>query len=417
MDSYESLKAFYDETLNKDKSLFKTSNDEPTPISCIEEMISKIPESFWMNEHVRILDPCCGCGNFFIVILSKLLKYHSIHHILENMLYFNDLNLTRIDIVKKIFSAETFRLNITTHDFTTFENPEKFDLIVANPPYAHILESGKRASKNHNLIGVFIQKSLTLLKPGGLLLFITPDNWMSFADRNILITQLTSLQIHYLNIHQAKRYFPKVGSSFTWYLVENTPAYKDIEIEGIFQGRHYRDTVRSEIRRFIPLYYTRMIQDILHKTVDLPNQKFQVETSSDLHKYTKRDLISNTQSTEYCYKLIHTPTQTVWASRPHKYQSGFKVFISTTSYYGTFVDECGMTQSIAFIRCESREHAENLSRVLQHPLYKFLNNICRYGNFNNIRVLQQFPYCESVEDVYVKNGITDEEIRFIEESS
>ena len=73
----------------------------------------------------------------------------------------------------------------------------------------------------------------------------------------------------------------------------------------------------------------------------------------------------------YKYKLIHTPKQTVWSSRPHKYQDGFKVFISTTSYYGTFVDNCGMTQSIAFIMCKNETEAKNINYVYQ-PCLKMI---------------------------------------------
>ena len=57
------------------------------------------------------------------------------------------------------------------------------------------------------MIKDFIDKSLKLLNKGGFLVYITPDNWMSKADRNILISKLTSLQIIHLNIHTAKKIF------------------------------------------------------------------------------------------------------------------------------------------------------------------------------------------------------------------
>ena len=410
---YDTIKQYYDDHLNKDKNLVETTNDEPTPIQCVEEMIDKIPESFWKNENIKILDPCCGCGNFPFVIYYKLLQYHKKEHILSNMLYFNDLNLKRLNVLKEIFDNND--LNIYNEDFLKIDMTERFDLIVANPPYAKLLPNGKRASKNHNLIGLFIKKSLKLLKSRGLLLYITPDNWMSYADRNTLICELTNLQIVYLNIHIAKKYFKKVGSSFTWYLIENSPSYKPITIEGIWNKNVYQDIVNSEERKYIPLYYNQTIQSILHKTIDndtLP--KFDVKTSSDLHKYTKKTLISQTQDEFYKYKLIHTPKQIVWSSRPHKYQDGFKVFISTTSYYGTFVDHCGMTQSIAFILCKNEDEAKNINCVLNHPMYKFINDICRYGNFNNIRILQKFPYCDNYEKVYDTFNLTQDEIKFIE---
>lgn len=409
---YYKLKTYYDNVLNKDKLLVETSNDEPTPLDCVEEMVNKIPENFWQNKNIKILDPCCGCGNFPIVIYFKLLQYHTKDVILKNMLYFNDININRLNKLKEVFQYE---LNIYQEDFLTLTTLHKFDLIVANPPYAKLLTNGKRASKNHNLIGSFIQKSLDLLNEHGYLLYITPDNWMSYADRNTLIHELTRLQIHYINIHTAKKYFKKIGSSFVWYLIEKTPFYKNIEIEGIWKNQIYKDFVKSEIRNYIPLYYNNTIQSILNKTIDNSNlRKFKVETSSYLHKYTKKDFISNKETNEYKYKLIHTPTQIVWSLKPHKYQEGYKVFISTTSYYETMVDNCGMTQSIAFIQCNNEENAKNIQKILNHPLYTFINNICRYGNFNNIRILQHFPYCDKYENVYDDFNITPEEIQFIE---
>lgn len=412
--TYQDLKNYYDENLNKDDSLVKTSNDVPTPIDCVEEMINTIPENFWKTPSIKIFDPCCGCGNFFLTIYFKLLKYHSTEHIISNMLYFNDLNTDRLNVVKLIFGI---RSNVTEKDFLVFDEDIKFDLIVANPPYAKLLPNGKRASKNHNMIGSFINKSLKILKEKGYLLYITPDNWMSFADRNTLIKTLTSLQIIHINIHSAKKkYFKKVGSSFTWYLIENIPSYKDIVVEGIWKNKEYKSTVKSEERRFIPLFYNKLIQSIINKTIDKANDKFEVLTSSDLHKYTKKKLISKDKDEEHKYKLIHTPSQTVYANRPHKFQDGYKVFISTTTYYSTFVDNCGMTQSIAFVRCKNKKQAEKIQKILMHPMYKFINNICRYGNFNNIRILQNFPKCMDYKKVYETFDITKEEQEFIEKN-
>ena len=411
--SPQDIKSFYDQVLNADRSSFKTSNDEPTPISCVEEMIGKIPKKFWKSKR-KILDPCCGNGNFHTIIYKKLKQFHNEKSILEEMLYFNDINEIRIRNVEKIFDNEHYKLNITMKDYLLFDEDKKFDMIVANPPYAKLLPNGKRASKNHNMIGSFISKTLSLLKKGGIMIFITPDNWMSFADRNKLISVLTSKQIVYLNIHTAKKYFKKIGSSFTWYIIQNKPSFKNFIVEGIWKKKLYKDTVKSEIRKFIPLYYNQLIQNILHKTVENGElKKFAVQTSSDLHRYTKKKLISNNKDDIFKYKLIHTPKQTVYASRPHKFQDGWKVFISTTSYYSTFVDNCGMTQSIVFIRCKDKDEANNIAKILTHPLYCFINNICRWGNFNNIRILQSFPECNDYDNVYKKFNITQEEIDFI----
>tara|TARA_B100000424_G_C22922336_1_gene490764 strand:+ start:28 stop:1317 length:1290 start_codon:yes stop_codon:yes gene_type:complete len=417
--SFETLKDYYNNNLNKDKSTYKSSNDEPTPIDCIEEMMQKLPEELWNRKNLKILDPCCGNGNFHLPIYYKLEKIYDKKVILENILEFNDTNENRIENVRKIFDANNYSLQIYNEDYLNYQTNILYDLIVANPPYAKILENGKRASKNHNLIKDFIDKSLRLLKPNGYIMFITPDNWMSYADRNVLIGKLTSLQIIHLDIHSAKKYFKKIGSSFTWYIVQNTNAYKNIEISGLWKKNNYTSSVISQIRKYIPLLYNKEVQSILSKTVDNENlKKFEVKTSSDLHKYTKAQFIQDSQDNTYKYKLIHTPKQTVYASRPHKFQEGYKVFISTTDKYKVFVDNCGMTQSIVFIMCKTKEEAEKYKLILEHPLYVFINNICRWGNFNNIRILQSFPipdieYDGNHEKIYNYFNIEDKEIDYI----
>lgn len=409
--SYLELKHYFDNVLNNDRGHFKTSNDEPTPISCIEDMLSVVPDDVWYRRNLKVLDPCCGNGNFHLVIYSLLLALGlDQKDILENILHFNDTNTSRLLHVKQVFADNDYRLNITENDFLTTCYTEKFDVIVANPPYAKLLDNGKRASKNHNLIQLFLEKSLNVLKPDGYIVFITPDNWMSFADRNVIVKKLTSLQIIHLNIHGAKKYFPKIGSSFSWYVVQNCPYYKNITVEGIYRKLPYLESVPSGTRSYIPLFYNQLVHNILAKTIDnesLP--KYKVETSSDLHKYTKRHLIVDTKDDEHTYRLIHTPSQTVYASRPHKHQDGYKVFLSTTDRYNVFIDTCGMTQSIAFIRCVDYEEAKTIHNVLQHPLYIFINNICRWGNFNNIRILQRFPVPRMTDDIYACFAITQEE--------
>ena len=381
-------------------------------------MISKIPNELWSKSDLSILDPCCGNGNFSIPIMFELLKFHDKKTILEQIIEFNDINESRLENVRSVFCGDKYKLQITNHDFITFNSNKKYDLIVANPPYAKLLENGKRASKNHNLIKDFIEKALSQLKPNGYLLFITPDNWMSYADRNVLIEIITSLQIIHLDIHTAKKYFKKIGSSFTWYIIQNCASYKNINVSGIWKKKEYVSSVVSKQRKYIPLLYNQMVQNILSKTIDTTLPKFQVKTSSDLHKYTKAEFINDEKTDVFKYKLIHTPSQTVYASRPHKFQEGYKLFISTTDKYSVFIDNCGMTQSIVFILCSNEEQAKKYSHILQNPLYVFINNICRWGNFNNIRILQSFPipdieYSGNHQEIYDYFNITEEEINYI----
>jgi adenine-specific DNA-methyltransferase len=409
----------YDTVLNFDATK-RTQNDICTPIACIQEMMKQVPERFWERDDLSILDPCCGNGNFHAVIYDVLETKGHTHDRIMKMLHFNDVNEERLANVRTVFGGGAQITQLDYMDFAATYEQRKYDLIVANPPYARLMPDGKRASKNHNMIGDFIKTSFSLLKPGGYFVAITPDNWMSYADRNDLAELLTTRNLIYLNIHTAKRHFPKVGSSFTWYVVQNSASTDTMTVEGVWKKKAYKDTVpKTQPLKFIPLLYSREVQSILRKTLllGLEHPKFQIETTSDLHKYTKRALIRDTEDPEHRYRLIHTPKQTVWSSRAHKYQMGTKVFISLTDKYAVFIDrDCGMTQSIAFIRCNHDTDAEIIKGILEHPLYVFLNNICRWGNFNNVRILQSFPIPRDPADIYGSFGITLSEQDFIEEN-
>jgi SAM-dependent methyltransferase len=418
--SYQDLVNYYD-ILNQDKTTYRSTNDEPTPIGCIEEMMQKIPNEIWTRQNLRILDPCCGNGNFFIVIFKYLLEKsnYTKPQILKDVLHFNDINPDRLSNVEHIFNHKSYKLNITEKDFLTFPDTEKYDLIVANPPYAKLMIDGKRASKNHTMVRAFLSKALQQLKPDGYLLFITPNNWMSFADRNDIPKKFTSLQIIYLNIHGAKKWFPKIGSSFTWYIVQNKKCSQATEVDCIWKKQLYQEQVLFRPQNFIPLFLTSTIDKILYKTIlDLQRQRFKIQTNSHLHRSTKKHLLMNSNTENYPYRIIHTPKQTLYSSVAHIYQNGYKVFISTTDKYKVFIDkDVGMTQSIAFILCQDEQEAITFLKILQHPLYVFLNNICRWGNFNNIRLLQSFPIPNNTNDIYSDFQLTEQEILYIQDKT
>ncbi len=380
--------------LNEDKSHFTSTNDICTPMECVKDMVDSIPNDFWDKKDLKILDCCSGNGNFHGYIQQKTG--------ISN-LYFNEINKKRIKNCKHIFGNE---INMSQEDFLVMDDKIKYDLIVANPPYAKF-SNGKRVSKNHNLSRDFISKAVKKVKEDGYLLFIVPNNWMSYADRNKLPKELTNFQFIHLNIHGAKKYFPKVGSSFTWFLIQKKNNNKKFIVENNYILKDKKKVRFRKNMNFIPLYCSEDSLSLMEKVTDNKGYVYNVETSSYLHRYTKQDKLSNKRSKTYKYKVIHTPSQTLWSKEKHKFQEGYKVFISLTNQYSTFIDNCGMTQSVAFIRCKTEEEAIKIKEELDSPVYKTIVNLTRYGNFNNIRVIQNMKKLSKIK-------LNEKENKFIE---
>jgi hypothetical protein len=58
-----------------------------TPMELCAQMVSEIPESTLKDENSTFLDNAAGSGNFMLALQTELLKYHSLSHINDNMLY------------------------------------------------------------------------------------------------------------------------------------------------------------------------------------------------------------------------------------------------------------------------------------------------------------------------------------------
>jgi SAM-dependent methyltransferase len=397
---YAKLKKELD-SLNFDKSHFVNSNDICTPMNCVEDMVDAIPEELWKRENIKVLDPCCGNGNFPAYLKEKINN--------TGKLFLNEINEKRIKNIEKFFS----NITLTKKDFFDFKDDEEYDLVIANPPYAKFDMNGFRTAKNHNLSREFVKKALLVLKKDGYLVFIIPDNWMSLSDRNDVVELLSKYQFIYLNIHGAKKYFPSVGSSFTWFVVQKKENSQKFIIDNFYKKKEKSLTSIDNNIRSIPLFYNDKVKSIINKTLFADNKKVKIETTSDLHKYTKKKNLSKDKTDKFKYPIWHTQNQKIYSDRPHKFQDGWKVYISLTSYYSTFIDNnTGMTQSIGFVRCDSEKEAKSIKEMLDHPLYTFLNNIHRYGNFNNNRILQLFPLCLE-KDVFNCFNISEKEKEFI----
>jgi superfamily II DNA or RNA helicase len=207
-----------------------------TPVELVCEMLETIPSDIWEDASRKWLDPTCGIGNYPVVVYYKLMEtLKSIplnrrsRHIIENMLYMVELNPVNVALCKKIFKMidPLSSLNIIKANFleiTDVNGVSEFDVIIGNPPFQDEVKStdtnkprsgGKNKLYERITIHVF-----SLLKQDGYLLFVTPDNIMtgitSSAYNTIMLYD--TIIINFNNIRQ--RYFPNIGQSMCYFLVQ-----------------------------------------------------------------------------------------------------------------------------------------------------------------------------------------------------
>ena len=309
-----------DEILLVHKNEKKMNAEIATPKELRVQMVDKVPESFWKNPSHKVLESSVGKIGFlneiidkFMIGLESVIPYANerYKHIVENCVYFSDKNQCNIHIVKAILDPENaYKLNINIGDtvdddmkffkgFVEALPPNDFDLVIQNPPYN---DSSGNKGANHTLWDKFTVKAIeSWLKPGGYLVAVHPGNWRQ--GNSEVFPLFKEKQLHYLEIHNStdgQKTF-KCGTSYDWYILENTSRYMETTVVG-------EDGVRSEIDMgewtFLPNMMHEYIKGLL--TDDVTNRLDITRDRSVYATDNKKGLVSKEKTDKYCYPLINS---------------------------------------------------------------------------------------------------------------
>jgi adenine-specific DNA-methyltransferase len=173
----------------------------PTPDSLVDHMIEKASQSFDIRKETRVLIPGCGEGQF---IQGFIRKYG-----VDNLPRITAIELheKRYEILKERYRGLA---EIRNEDFLRSEY-SKFDIVIGNPPYVSIekISNSDRdyfkknyysAFNRFDLYFLFFEKSLTLLKNNGVLVFVTPTKFLFVASGKKLREKFCSFSVDEIHV-------------------------------------------------------------------------------------------------------------------------------------------------------------------------------------------------------------------------
>jgi len=448
----DKLLVFLNDKLKPSEKAKNERGEVFTPLELVNEMLDKLPSEVWVNPNLKWLDPASGIGNFPVMVYLRLmdgLKYFEPNpekrrkHILEQMLYMVELDKLNVYLLKKVFCENAYKLNIFEGSFIKETNNKKvdilfgdkpmkkkenlefekkvekikeFDIILGNPPFQDTNENGKRKAQNHNLWTIFLSYSYQLLKKNGYLLLITPTSWMSptFNENKYIFYKNWLI---FLNINECKKWFPSVGSNFSYYLIQKTNQKKDTFVICKYNKQNYKSKLLLDDNiEFIPSLLTKESLSIIKKFYNNDIDKISFETSNELHRDNKKEFIGECNK-KFIYPIRHTiKNKNLCSSIQHTLFNKNKILLNLSGDLDPLYDDgkLGITQAQMFLLTNKKKYVN----ILNSKLYKFIFKICKWSGFNILSIFKEIPFIienKTDEELYKIFKLTKDEIKLINE--
>jgi len=206
----------------------------PTPDAIVDMMVENLFDERRPSRSSTVLDPGCGLGAFEDGIIRWCRR--------------TGCGLPKItgiesDPGRAHETAARFRrygsIEILNEDFL-MESTGTFDYVVGNPPYVSILSLSERekaafrdefstARGRFDLYLLFFEQSLRLLKPGGRLVFITPEKFLYVKTAAQLRTLLAKLDVREI-LFAKNETFGKLVTYPTITTLDNSPSHRPARV-------------------------------------------------------------------------------------------------------------------------------------------------------------------------------------------
>lgn len=209
-----------------------------TSPTLINKMLDLFPKTVWENPFFLWLDPSVGAGFFMICVYIRLMEglkkwqpneNKRSMHIIKQMLFMVELNKTNCNLCKSIFGPD---VQLFCGDFLSelrFQGRDdiSFDCIVGNPPFQDHYGLGSKGRRinggKSKLYERIFLKSFSLLKNGGYLSFVVPDN--IFAGNGSLSYQtiLRTAVIPFVSFNPLNQtFFDKIQQPVCYFILQKS---------------------------------------------------------------------------------------------------------------------------------------------------------------------------------------------------
>lgn len=264
----------------------------------------------------------------------------------------------------------------------------KFDVVIANPPFQ---DRVKRGRTPHKLWIKFTERTFEQwLRPGGLLVQVSPASFQSPSNRILALMQ------DHQTIHidfDAGEHFAGVGSTFAWYIIENRPRRRKTTVKS--GGKSFSIALDRQML-WLPSPLTREALRIHDAVMFKPPSHLDIRhdyVTCHNSRLRTTGTLSKTRTPAHRFPVLHTNPQTWYSSVRQPWSKQPKVMWSRSGYTKPFFDpgRLGGTDMAYYVPVADEEAGNILVANLQHPLMRYVLSSARWSGFGNEVVFSRLP--------------------------
>lgn len=298
----------------------------------------------------------------------------------------------------------------------------KFDVVCGNPPYNEPTTSEKHSTKQKGQKATwtkFVDLSWDLLKDDGYLIYVTPNNWLRETNYLKKVMKKKNLVSARIDSDLIKRqYFPKIGSTFTWFMVKNSEktvkpkmyagsnggklVELNVTLDDVIPQKNLDATSLSIFNKVFKSNKKAVLLNTWTRKNEV-NEKFHKREKTSTHFY--KALYSGNESNKYR-----------WLNKQTSTANKHKAVIYRSSSSDIFYDyKNSTTDNVYYSIWKTREEAEHYVNLMNTGLYKFLikNTKSAGAIVSVINKIPLIPY-GTEEDEYSFFNLTEAEIKYVE---
>jgi predicted DNA-binding protein (MmcQ/YjbR family) len=302
-----------------------------------------------------------------------------------------------------------------------------FEGIIVNPPFE---DKENKNKTQHKLWIDFTKKTFkSWLLKGGLLFQISPSSFSTPSSK--ILNIFKEKHVRYLFLNQ-EVYFPKVNTTISWYIVDNTDKNELTSDEDNFNETNNKLTtiindkykiIIDEKLLYLPNDFCNESISIHNKVMFITENKFDVlkdyVTAHNVLLKKENSTISKTKTEKHIYPVFHTNKQIWYSSIKQSFSDMKKVMWTRSGYTKPFYDDSnyGVTDLAYYILVEDDDEGNNLAHNLNSKLFKYILKTAKWSGFGNDKVFYALPKLPNKKmndaDIFKLFNLSNEEIDYI----